>query len=62
MTTSHGCCAQSRRLRWCRANTGNVKLAVLLLKGCSRDAALSLLERAGGELRAAIDMAAIGKA
>jgi N-acetylmuramic acid 6-phosphate etherase len=41
---------------------GNVKLAVLLLKGCSRDAALSLLERAGGELRAAIDMAAIGKA
>jgi N-acetylmuramic acid 6-phosphate etherase len=41
---------------------GNVKLAVLLLKGCSRDAALSLLERAGGELRVAIDMAAIGEA
>ena len=41
---------------------GNVKLAVLLLKGCSLDTALSLLERAGGELRAAIEMATIGKA
>ena len=40
---------------------GNVKLAVLLLKGCSLDAALSLLERAGGELRAAIELAASGK-
>jgi len=38
---------------------GNVKLAVLLLKGCGLDTALSLLERAGGELRAAIDLAAI---
>jgi len=41
---------------------GNVKLAVLLLKGCNLERALSLLERTGGKLRAAIAMATIDKA
>jgi N-acetylmuramic acid 6-phosphate etherase len=42
-----------------RAN-GNVKLAVLLLHGCDVKEAASVLDRAGGQLRAAL--AAIGKA
>ena len=33
---------------------GNVKLAVLLLKGCGLDEAKSLLKRSGGQLRTAI--------
>jgi N-acetylmuramic acid 6-phosphate etherase len=41
---------------------GNVKLAVLLLKGCNLERARSLLERTGGKLRAAIAMATIDKA
>jgi N-acetylmuramic acid 6-phosphate etherase len=41
---------------------GNVKLAVLLLNGCNLERALSLLERTGGKLRAAIAMATIDKA
>ena len=41
---------------------GNVKLAVLLLKGCNLERALSLLERTGGKLRAAIAMATIDQA
>jgi len=55
-----GRCEAEAEAALLRAN-GNVKLAVLLLKGCSLDAALSLLERAGGELRAAIELAASGK-
>ena len=41
-----------------RAN-GNVKLAVLLLHGCELEEGKSVLDRAGGQLRAAL--AAIGK-
>jgi N-acetylmuramic acid 6-phosphate etherase len=37
---------------------GNVKLAVLLLKGCTLETAHALLQRAGGQLRAAIALAA----
>jgi N-acetylmuramic acid 6-phosphate etherase len=37
---------------------GNVKLAVLLLKGCTLEMAHALLQRAGGQLRAAIALAA----
>ncbi len=40
---------------------GNVKVAVLLLKGCTLETARSALERAGGKLRTAISMAATGK-
>jgi N-acetylmuramic acid 6-phosphate etherase len=39
---------------------GNVKLAVLLLHGCDLGDATNILDRAGGQLRAAL--AAIGKA
>jgi N-acetylmuramic acid 6-phosphate etherase len=39
---------------------GNVKLAVLLLHGCEVSEAVGVLDRAGGQLRAAL--AAIGKA
>jgi N-acetylmuramic acid 6-phosphate (MurNAc-6-P) etherase len=39
-----------------RAN-GNVKLAVLLLKGCTLETAQALLQRSGGKLRAAIALA-----
>jgi N-acetylmuramic acid 6-phosphate (MurNAc-6-P) etherase len=39
-----------------RAN-GNVKLAVLLLKGCTLETAQALLQRTGGKLRAAIALA-----
>jgi len=42
-----------------RQANGNVKLAVLLLHGCDLNEATSVLERAGGQLRAAL--AAIGK-
>jgi N-acetylmuramic acid 6-phosphate etherase len=38
---------------------GNVKLAVLLLHGCDLRDATNILDRAGGQLRAAL--AAIGK-
>jgi len=55
-----GACKAEAEAALLRAD-GNVKLAVLMLKGCSLDTALSLLERAGGELRAAIDLAAIDK-
>jgi N-acetylmuramic acid 6-phosphate etherase len=43
-----------------RAN-GNVKVAVLLLQGCTLETARSALERAGGKLRTAISLAATGK-
>jgi N-acetylmuramic acid 6-phosphate etherase len=43
-----------------RAN-GNVKLAVLLLHGCTLDRARSVLESAGGALRAALELAAGGR-
>jgi N-acetylmuramic acid 6-phosphate etherase len=42
-----------------RQANGNVKLAVLLLHGCDFKEATSVLDRAGGQLRAAL--AAIGK-
>jgi N-acetylmuramic acid 6-phosphate etherase len=42
-----------------RQANGNVKLAVLLLHGCDLKEATSILDRAGGQLRAAL--AAIGK-
>jgi len=42
-----------------RQANGNVKLAVLLLHGCELKEATSILDRAGGQLRAAL--AAIGK-
>src|SRR5436190_1788131 len=42
-----------------RQTNGNVKLAVLLLHGCDLQAATSVLDHAGGQLRA--DLAAIGK-
>jgi N-acetylmuramic acid 6-phosphate etherase len=42
-----------------RQANGNVKLAVLLLHGCDLQEATSVLDRAGGQLRAAL--AAIGK-
>ena len=42
-----------------RQTNGNVKLAVLLLHGCDLQAATSVLDHAGGQLRAAL--AAIGK-
>jgi N-acetylmuramic acid 6-phosphate etherase len=40
---------------------GNVKLAVLLLKGCTLEAAQALLQRAGGQLRGAIALATSGR-
>jgi N-acetylmuramic acid 6-phosphate etherase len=43
-----------------RKANGSVKLAVLLLHGCDLREAVSVLDRAGGQLRAAL--AAIGKA
>jgi N-acetylmuramic acid 6-phosphate etherase len=42
-----------------RRADGNVKVAVLLLHGCEAKEATSILDRAGGQLRAAL--AAIGK-
>src|SRR5262245_34316694 len=39
------------------AAKGNVKVAVLLLKGCTLETAHGLLQRRGGQLRAAIDLA-----
>jgi N-acetylmuramic acid 6-phosphate etherase len=42
-----------------RQANGNIKLAVLLLHGCELQEATSILDRAGGQLRAAL--AAIGK-
>jgi hypothetical protein len=42
-----------------RRASGNVKLAVLLLHGCDVKDAVNVLDRAGGQLRAAL--AAIGK-
>ena len=42
-----------------RLANGNVKLAVLLLNGCDLEAARSILDRVGGQLRAALS--AIGK-
>jgi N-acetylmuramic acid 6-phosphate etherase len=42
-----------------RRADGNVKVAVLLLNGCNAEDAMSILDRAGGQLRAAL--AAIGK-
>jgi N-acetylmuramic acid 6-phosphate etherase len=35
---------------------GSVKLAVLLLQGCDLEAATSLLNRSGGQLRKALDL------
>ena len=37
---------------------GSVKLAVLLLKGCDREEAERVLDRAGGQLRAALALLA----
>ena len=42
-----------------RRTNGNVKLAVLVLHGCEVNEATNILERAGGQLRAAL--AAVGK-
>jgi N-acetylmuramic acid 6-phosphate etherase len=42
-----------------RQASGSVKLAVLLLQGCSLDEATAILERAGGQLRTAL--ASIGR-
>jgi N-acetylmuramic acid 6-phosphate etherase len=42
-----------------RQANGSVKLAVLLLNGCDLEAATSILDHAGGQLRAALT--AIGK-
>jgi N-acetylmuramic acid 6-phosphate etherase len=39
-----------------RRADGNVKLAVLLLHGCALDDAVNVLERAGGRLRAALEI------
>jgi N-acetylmuramic acid 6-phosphate etherase len=36
---------------------GNIKLAVLLAEGCDLNAAMALLERAGGRLGAAVALA-----
>ena len=55
-----GSCEEEVEQALLRAD-GNVKLAVLLLKGCSLEAARSILERARGELRAAIDLAVANK-
>ena len=55
-----GSCEEEVEQALLRAD-GNVKLAVLLLKGCSLEAARSILERARGELRAAIDLAVTNK-
>ena len=38
---------------------GNIKIAMLLLHGCSTDKATNLLEQAGGRLRTALDLAGI---
>jgi hypothetical protein len=38
---------------------GSVKLAVLLLQGCNREEATTILDRAGGRLRVAL--ASIGR-
>jgi N-acetylmuramic acid 6-phosphate etherase len=53
-----GCNNEQARGALRQAN-GNVKLAVLLLHGCDLNKATSILDRAGGQLRAAL--AAIGK-
>jgi N-acetylmuramic acid 6-phosphate etherase len=55
-----GSCEEEVEQALLRAD-GNVKLALLLLKGCSLEAARSILERARGELRAAIDLAVANK-
>jgi N-acetylmuramic acid 6-phosphate etherase len=44
-----------------RRTHGNVKLAVLLLKGCELDEAERLLVRAGGQLRAALALFSQGR-
>jgi N-acetylmuramic acid 6-phosphate etherase len=56
-----GSCEAEAEAALLRAD-GNVKLAVLLLKGCSLERALGLLQHTGGELRAAIDLATLDKA
>ncbi len=53
-----GCSREQGREALRRAN-GSVKLAVLLLHGCDVKDATNVLDRAGGQLRAALD--AIGK-
>jgi N-acetylmuramic acid 6-phosphate etherase len=59
LTRLTGRSAEQAREALRRAN-GNLKLAVLLLHGCDVVEAMSVLDRAGGQLRAAL--AAIGKA
>jgi N-acetylmuramic acid 6-phosphate etherase len=59
LTRLTGRSGEEAREALCRAN-GNVKLAVLLLHGCDVTEATSVLDRAGGQLRAAL--AAIGQA
>jgi N-acetylmuramic acid 6-phosphate etherase len=52
-------CSGAQACEALRQTNGNVKLAVLLLHGCDLKEATTVLERAGGQLRAAL--AAIGK-
>ena len=52
-------CSSEQACEALRQVNGNVKLAVLVLHGCDLKEATSILDRAGGQLRAAL--AAIGK-
>jgi N-acetylmuramic acid 6-phosphate etherase len=52
-------CSSEQACEALRKGDGNVKLAVLLLHGCDLQKATSVLDRAGGQLRAALT--AIGK-
>jgi N-acetylmuramic acid 6-phosphate etherase len=52
-------CSGAQACEALRQTNGNVKLAVLLLHGCDLKEATTVLDRAGGQLRAA--RAAIGK-
>ena len=54
-----GRCEEEMEAALVRAD-GNVKLAVLLLKGCTLETAKVLLQRTGGHLRAALALAAGG--
>jgi N-acetylmuramic acid 6-phosphate etherase len=53
-----GCTSEQARTALAQAS-GNVKLAILLLHGCDVNEAADILDRAGGQLRAAL--AAVGK-
>jgi len=58
LTRLTGCSGEQARGALRRAN-GNVKLAVLILHGCDLQEAADILDRAGGQLRAAL--ASIGR-